>query len=61
MSNSTFSEEINQALRNIFLRDGRTVSDKCFDVFHQNSNRKIRGGMKYVLTSHAHQLPSFSK
>eukprot|EP00957_Ditylum_brightwellii_P069251 5257417-Ditylum_brightwellii.AAC.1 len=61
MSKFTFSEEINQIIRNVFVRDGCTVSDKYFDAFHQDANWQIGGGMKYVLTSHAHQLSSISK
>eukprot|EP00957_Ditylum_brightwellii_P073637 5595304-Ditylum_brightwellii.AAC.1 len=41
MSSFTFSEEINQAQRNISLRDWCTVSDKYFDAFYQDSNRQL--------------------
>eukprot|EP00957_Ditylum_brightwellii_P096139 7324824-Ditylum_brightwellii.AAC.1 len=61
MSSSTFSEEINQAQNNAFLRDGCTVSGKYFDAFCKDTNRKIGGGMNYVLTSHEHQLSTLSK
>eukprot|EP00957_Ditylum_brightwellii_P115405 8801538-Ditylum_brightwellii.AAC.1 len=50
-----------KALHNVFVRDECTVSDKYLDAFHQDTNRHIDGGMKYVLTSHAHKLPSLSK
>eukprot|EP00957_Ditylum_brightwellii_P097817 7448800-Ditylum_brightwellii.AAC.1 len=49
-----------KALRNVFLRDKCTVLDKYLDAFRQDANRRIGGGMKYVLTSHAHKLPSLS-
>eukprot|EP00957_Ditylum_brightwellii_P144878 11034862-Ditylum_brightwellii.AAC.1 len=50
-----------KALWNVFVRDECTVSDKYLDAFYQDSNRHIGGDMKYVLTSHAHKLPSLSK
>eukprot|EP00957_Ditylum_brightwellii_P069080 5244060-Ditylum_brightwellii.AAC.1 len=50
-----------KALWNVFVRDECTGSDKYLDVFHQDENRHIGGGMKYVLTSHAHKQPSLSK
>eukprot|EP00957_Ditylum_brightwellii_P150760 11479222-Ditylum_brightwellii.AAC.1 len=50
-----------KAIRNVFVRDKCTVSDKYLDAFHQDANRQIGGGMKYVLTSHAHKLSSLSK
>eukprot|EP00957_Ditylum_brightwellii_P026859 2030855-Ditylum_brightwellii.AAC.1 len=50
-----------KALRNVFLRDECTISDKYLDAFCQDANRYIGGGMKYVLTSHVHKLPSLTK
>ena len=52
---------ISKALWNVFMRDECTVSNKYLDVFCQDKNRHIGGGMKYVLTSHAHKQPSLSK
>ena len=50
-----------KALQNVFVRDECTVSDKYLDASSQDANRHIGGGMKYVLTSHAHKQPSLSK
>eukprot|EP00957_Ditylum_brightwellii_P019361 1460774-Ditylum_brightwellii.AAC.1 len=50
-----------KALQNAFVRDECTVSDKYLDAFLQDVSRHISGGMKYVLTSHAHELPPLSK
>ena len=50
-----------KALRNVFVRDECTVSDKYLDAFCQDTNRHIGEGMKYVLTSHAHKQPSLLK
>ena len=52
---------ISEALQNVFMRDECTVSVKYLDAFCEDANRHIGGGMKYVLTSHAHKLPSLSK
>eukprot|EP00957_Ditylum_brightwellii_P204772 15340808-Ditylum_brightwellii.AAC.1 len=45
----------------IFLKDEYRVSDRYFDALCQDANRQIGGGIKYVLTSHTHQLISLYK
>eukprot|EP00957_Ditylum_brightwellii_P153391 11674623-Ditylum_brightwellii.AAC.1 len=50
-----------KVLLNAFLRDECNVSDKYLYAFCQDANQQIGGGMKYVLTSHAHKQPSLPK
>ena len=45
----------------MFVRDGVTVADKYLDAWRQRSNVSLDGGMRYLLTDHASQLPCLSK